>query len=58
VRRALAIQLIVNPEWGLASTDNPPQGCYIVDELTDQAHGAGPHHACWAPHGPTSDGSD
>ena len=35
VRRALAIQLIVNQEWGLASTENPLQGSYVVDELTD-----------------------
>ena len=35
VRRALAIQLIVDREWGLASTDNPLQGSYIVEELTD-----------------------
>ena len=35
VRRALAIQLIVDREWGLASTDNPLQGSYVVDELTD-----------------------
>ena len=35
VRRALAIQLIVDQEWGLASTDNPLQGSYVVEELTD-----------------------
>ncbi len=35
VRRALAIQLIVNREWGLAKTENPLQGSFIVDELTD-----------------------
>ena len=35
VRRALAIQLIVDSEWGLAGTDNPLQGSYVVEELTD-----------------------
>jgi isobutyryl-CoA mutase len=34
VRRALAIQLIVNREWGLAKNENMIQGSYIVDELT------------------------
>ncbi len=35
VRRALAIQLVINREWGLAMNDNPLQGSFIVDELTD-----------------------
>ena len=35
VRRALAIQLIVNKESGWTKTENPMQGAYIVDELTD-----------------------
>jgi isobutyryl-CoA mutase len=35
VRRAMAIQLIINREWGLAGCDNPLQGSYIVEELTD-----------------------
>ncbi len=35
VRRALAIQLIINREWGLARNENPLQGSFIVDELTD-----------------------
>lgn len=35
VRRALAIQLIINREWGLAKNENPLQGAYIVEELTD-----------------------
>jgi len=35
VRRAMAIQLIINREWGLADCDNPLQGSYIVEELTD-----------------------
>ncbi|MBO0842097.1 MAG: methylmalonyl-CoA mutase, partial [Nocardioides sp.] len=35
VRRALAIQLIINKEWGLAFNENPLQGSFIIDELTD-----------------------
>jgi isobutyryl-CoA mutase len=35
VRRALAIQLIINREWGLAMNENPLQGSFIVEELTD-----------------------
>ena len=35
VRRALAIQLIINREWGLAKCENPQQGAFIIDELTD-----------------------
>jgi methylmalonyl-CoA mutase len=35
VRRALAIQLIINQEWGLSKNENPLQGSYIIDELTD-----------------------
>ena len=35
VRRALAIQLIINKEWGLAMNENPNQGSFIIDELTD-----------------------
>ena len=34
VRRALAIQLIINREWGLAKNENPYQGSFIVNELT------------------------
>ncbi len=34
VRRALAIQLIVNQEWGLARGENVSQGSFIVEELT------------------------
>ena len=34
VRRALAIQLIINREWGLAKTENVYQGSFIIDELT------------------------
>jgi methylmalonyl-CoA mutase len=35
VRRALAIQMIINREWGLSMNENPLQGSFIVDELTD-----------------------
>ncbi|MFS2005895.1 fused isobutyryl-CoA mutase/GTPase IcmF [Duganella sp. CT11-25] len=35
VRRALAIQLIINREWGLAKNENPNQGSFIMEELTD-----------------------
>ncbi len=35
VRRALAIQLIINKELGLAKNENPIQGSFIIEELTD-----------------------
>ncbi len=35
VRRAMAVQLIINKEWGLARNENPNQGAFIIDELTD-----------------------
>lgn len=35
VRRALAIQLIINTEWGLAFNHNPNQGSFIVEQLTE-----------------------
>ncbi len=35
VRRALAIQLIINNEFGLAKNQNPNQGSFILEELTD-----------------------
>ncbi|EID55922.1 fused isobutyryl-CoA mutase/GTPase IcmF [Saccharomonospora xinjiangensis] len=35
VRRALAIQMIINKEWGLSKNENPLQGSFIIDELTD-----------------------
>ncbi len=35
VRRALAIQLVINREWGLSMNENPLQGSFVVDELTD-----------------------
>jgi methylmalonyl-CoA mutase len=34
VRRAMAIQLIINREWGLAKNENPSQGSFIIEELT------------------------
>ncbi len=40
VRRALAIQLIINKEWGLAMNENPLQGSFIIDELTDLVEAA------------------
>lgn len=35
MRRALAIQLVINREWGLARNENPNQGSFIIEELTD-----------------------
>jgi isobutyryl-CoA mutase len=35
VRRAMAIQLIINREWGLAKNENPNQGSFIIEELTE-----------------------
>jgi methylmalonyl-CoA mutase len=35
VRRALAIQMIINREWGLATNENPNQGSYVLEQLTD-----------------------
>ena len=35
VRRAMAIQLIINCEWGLAKNENPSQGAFIIEELTE-----------------------
>jgi methylmalonyl-CoA mutase len=40
VRRAVAIQLIINREWGLAKNQNPNQGSFIVEELTDLVEAA------------------
>ena len=40
VRRALAIQLIINREWGLAMNENPLQGSFIIEELTDLVEAA------------------
>jgi len=35
VRRAMAIQMIINREWGLAKNENPNQGAFVIDELTE-----------------------
>jgi isobutyryl-CoA mutase len=35
VRRALAIQMIIDKEWGLAGNENPLQGSYVIEQLTD-----------------------
>ncbi len=40
VRRALAIQMIINREWGLAMNENPLQGSFVIDELTDLVEAA------------------
>jgi methylmalonyl-CoA mutase len=40
VRRALAIQLIIDQEWGLSGNENPLQGSYITEELTDLVEAA------------------
>jgi methylmalonyl-CoA mutase len=40
VRRALAIQMIITKEWGLAVNENPLQGAFVVDELTDLVEAA------------------
>lgn len=35
VRRAMAIQLIINREWGLAKSENALQGSFVIEELTE-----------------------
>jgi methylmalonyl-CoA mutase len=40
VRRALAIQMIIEQEWGPAGCENPMQGSYLVSELTDLVEAA------------------
>src|SRR5205814_5973475 len=35
VRRAMAIQMIINREWGAAKNENPNQGSFLIDALTD-----------------------
>ena len=40
VRRALAIQLVLNREFGLLKNENPFQGAYVIDELTDRVEEA------------------
>jgi isobutyryl-CoA mutase len=40
VRRAMAVQLIINREWGLAKSQNPNQGSFVIEELTDLVEAA------------------
>jgi methylmalonyl-CoA mutase len=40
VRRAVAIQLIINRELGIARNENPLQGAYVIEELTDRVEAA------------------
>ncbi|MEO6402888.1 MAG: methylmalonyl-CoA mutase family protein, partial [Vicinamibacteria bacterium] len=40
VRRALAIQLVINKEFGLSKNENPNQGSFIIEELTDMVEQA------------------
>ncbi|HYO70439.1 MAG TPA: methylmalonyl-CoA mutase family protein [Archangium sp.] len=40
VRRALAIQLVINKEFGLSKNENPNQGAFIIEELTDLVEAA------------------
>jgi methylmalonyl-CoA mutase len=40
VRRALAVQMIIDQEWGLSMNENPLQGSFVVDELTDLVEAA------------------
>ena len=35
VRRAMAIQMIINREWGVAKNENPNQGSFVIEALTD-----------------------
>jgi isobutyryl-CoA mutase len=35
VRRALAIQLVIDREWGLAANENPLQGSFVIEQLTE-----------------------
>src|SRR3979411_3099720 len=35
VRRAMAVQLVINKEWGLGRNENPNQGSFVVEALTD-----------------------
>ncbi|RJK94880.1 fused isobutyryl-CoA mutase/GTPase IcmF [Vallicoccus soli] len=35
VRRALAIQMVIDREWGIADNENPLQGSFVVEELTE-----------------------
>ncbi len=40
VRRALAIQLVINKEFGLSKNENPGQGSFIIEQLTDMVEAA------------------
>ncbi len=40
VRRALAIQLVINKEFGVSKNENPTQGSFLIEELTDLVEGA------------------
>ena len=40
VRRALAIQLVINKEFGLSKNENPNQGSFIIEQLTDMVEQA------------------
>ena len=40
VRRAMAIQLIINREWGIGKNENPNQGSFIIEELTELVEAA------------------
>jgi methylmalonyl-CoA mutase len=40
VRRALAIQLVISKEWGLSVNENPLQGSFIIEELTELVEAA------------------
>ncbi|MEO6773894.1 MAG: methylmalonyl-CoA mutase family protein [Kofleriaceae bacterium] len=40
VRRALAIQLVINKEFGLSKNENPNQGSFIIEQLTDMVEAA------------------
>ncbi|RYZ67035.1 MAG: methylmalonyl-CoA mutase, partial [Proteobacteria bacterium] len=40
VRRALAIQLVINKEFGLSKNENPNQGSFVIEELTDLVEAA------------------
>ena len=40
VRRAMAIQMVINREWGMAKNENPNQGSFLIEELTDLVEAA------------------
>jgi methylmalonyl-CoA mutase len=49
----MAIQLIINREWGLSKNENPNQGSFIVEELTEEARARALDQV--PAHAPTSD---